>query len=204
MEGPTKISAEEMDEAVRKVVLSFEIHPSQVARELGVSLNDIFDWVRNLSKEKIRYWSIGYIVEEKRGPGKGCGPYPVATQLLAQVIFLRRPKEKPCVAIIKKGEDGIELNPVVKLNDVGFEESHIVGFDYGPIPPLSQMSPKDADELWGTSDNKSVDESGVTCYRLVSTVGDEVVLELRFKGDSLTGYRVSGNSIGLDSKWCQV
>lgn len=66
------------------------------------------------------------------------------------------------------------------------------------------MSPMDADELWGTSDNKSVDESGVTCYRLVSTVGDEVVLELRFEGDSLAGYRVSGNSIGLDSKWCQV
>lgn len=139
MEGPTKISAEEMDEAVRKVVLSFEIHPSQVARELGVSMSEIFEWTRQLSQKKISYWTIAIVNPPKEELRPGifvCShgvPDPLRTAYFNRTVFLRRPGQKPCAAVIHRKTDGtLVLNP---------NESSPVQFDYGPIPSVKSNEP---------------------------------------------------------------
>jgi transposase-like protein len=207
-EAETKFSDKFKEDAVSRVVLSCDnIQPYTVACEIGVSEQELFKWIDEFGRTRIRYWSIRFKHNYEVGccfrvPTKAFARRiaVVAHHILEQMVYLRRPNEKPCVGIIQKKDDGtIELNPNVKLNPEGFEESQIVGFDYGPIPPLSKLTPEQADELWGTEGFVTV-VGGNRTYRLVTTANEDVVLETVFNGNRLDKYRVLCDAIP-SSEW---
>lgn len=206
-------SVQEKEDAVSQVVLT-NTHPSQVASKLGISLQELFEWVNTLREKKIKYWSIGYAQPKPKvrhgGEQTNCrhgippsGPKS-ASAYTERSIYLKRPNEKPCVAIILKNDDGtIELNPRVEFNTED-DPTSPTGWNYGPIPPLDELTIEQAKELWSTKENNLIDENGVCQYKLVSTTNEEVILELIFIDSTLAKYRVQNKSITSDSKWCNV
>jgi len=105
-------------------------------------------------------------------------------------IWLKRPGSKCCVAIVRVEPDGsVILNPN--------------GFAYGPIPPLRDMTPEEADQLWTSDGGKSV-TGKVTTYRLASYIKpNEAFIDLVFDRNNIQEYRIRSTEIG-SANWHQV
>jgi hypothetical protein len=105
-------------------------------------------------------------------------------------IWLKRPGSKCCVAIVE-----VDAHKKVILNPPGF--------DYGPIPPLHDITPSQADELWGSDSGKTV-QGNIHTYKLTSYIEPhQASIDLVFEKNKLQKYRVTSSEID-SSDWYQV
>ncbi|RTL42441.1 MAG: hypothetical protein EKK48_10630 [Candidatus Melainabacteria bacterium] len=93
-----------------------------------------------------------------------------------RVVPLLRPDGNGIVAIvaISSNEKTAILNPS--------------GIDYGEIPPLTKLTPAQADQLWGS---KSDAQQGLQrTYKLSSKWNQHFLIDLSFKNEQLEKYRI--------------
>lgn len=106
---------------------------------------------------------------------------------------LHRPHARNLVAIAKVEPDGsLSLNPC--------------GFDYGPIPPLENMTSNQADTLWGLSGTVCT-ETGPKTYKLIGQ-GDlrdqQFFLDIDFENNKVQRYRIRKGIASDLVPWKQV
>lgn len=117
--------------------------------------------------------------------GTRCGPnHPV------DFCLTREGFEKP-VAIARIGKDGsVTLNPL--------------GYYYGSVPKMAQITPTNAAQLW-SPDGLDATKGGSCTYELRNFLRDTFNIDLRFKNNRLSQYRVRSNCPSQKKeKWFSV
>lgn len=115
-----------------------------------------------------------------------------------KTCYLKNPDDGRTVAILDQTHDGdIVLNPRYVISHYRFE--------YGPIPPLEEMTVNIVDSLWGNrftksiaSDRKIYGFSSNSSSRKTKTA--DFWIEVIFDGNYIRKYRILGNN-NLDKSW---
>src|SRR5271170_3526434 len=144
---------------------------------------------------KLKNWSIFY-----RGPHFDSGMLHRKGGI--HVWYeLRTPKDNRLVAIVGVGENH---QPVLNPRDLLYE--------YGPIPPLDQLTSAQAEELWGWGDGTVIIPATSTpTFKLISREKIPFELELSFVNDKLQKYKITAErfpvrdySCMFDPFWVEV
>jgi hypothetical protein len=128
----------------------------------------------------LRSWSITRIAPEKDNYAPQFRKRPSKDEIVChagapiiQTTLLTRPGEVNCVGVLQWQPSGgtVKLNPE--------------GFNYGPIPPINQLSSKEAEILWGPSYSQNAATSERS-YKLAN----DWILDLAFSEDRVRKYRL--------------
>jgi hypothetical protein len=116
-----------------------------------------------------------------------CGLGPLARW--KHLFMLSKPSRTNIVAVVSTDETGqTALNPV--------------GFDYGPIPPLSKITRAQLATLWGqTLDDPMKSEC---TYCLFTGKKQEFFIDATFEGNNLKKYRIRSSCLNSPSSWSAV
>ncbi len=117
--------------------------------------------------------------------GTRCGPnHPV------DFCLTREGYEKP-VAVARIEKDGsVTLNPS--------------GYYYGSVPKLAQISPTNAAQLWSPN-GRDATTGGECTYQLRNFLRDTFNIDLRFKNNRLSQYRVRSDCPSQkNEKWFSI
>jgi hypothetical protein len=132
---------------------------------------------------------VGMVQTPRDMPDCAVKPKP-ADPTCKKELWLKRPGGKCCVAIVRE-----QVNGMVILNPKGFA--------YGPIPTLGDMTKAEADAVWGTDGQNSVDER-VVSYQLASYgIPADVFIDVAFHNDKIQKYRIRSAEIA-STDWHQV
>lgn len=110
-------------------------------------------------------------------------------------VHLLRKKDRKVVAIVELRKDGTTgLNPD--------------GFNYGPIPPLIELTPTQADVLWGASLTPTTSEREKT-FELNTFAGATYFIDLKFENNQVQEYRVRAQELDTPrfrthTAWCTL
>lgn len=111
-------------------------------------------------------------------------------RLQPETVYLFRKGYSGCVAVIQ-----IDWTGHGKLNPEGFY--------YGTVPTLSEITPAEVEQLWGSTPSEFRNPSDIRKYSLLDESGTAYEITLHFKGKRLTEYRIEGER-GRPFGWSNV
>ena len=87
---------------------------------------------------------------------------------------------------------------VIKSNPCSPTILNPEGYDYGPIPALTKITSREADELFG----KPIIQADQRSYKLLSATDSEYFIDFCFDGEKVKKYRVRGQNLRGEPVWC--
>ncbi len=106
------------------------------------------------------------------------------SDIVREDYFLTRPGEKNFVAIMR-----LETYRLPSINPE-------IGFDYGPIPLLEEMTIEQFDCLWGPDQKDPAESKDLRTYKLsfvnTKSVTEEVLINCIFKDNHIQKYQILG------------